>query len=133
MASKHGINEAFIIQQFQVWLDDSGTEIDGLTWVYGCLDDLAELLPFMSKRTIERALPGLYEHNIIKKKRYAKGDLTGYTMPDYSRESKQEQIQTTETERDYRFDYGFNSLVCSHCWEKRELKYKEARERDHGR
>jgi hypothetical protein len=55
-AEEHGLNESIILNQILYWVERSGRIIDGAVWIYNTIEQWHEQFPFISERTIRRAL-----------------------------------------------------------------------------
>lgn len=61
LAAIAGLHEAIFIQQVHYWLGSSRHVFDGRYWIYNKVDDWHKQMPFMTKRTLERAIAHLKE------------------------------------------------------------------------
>jgi hypothetical protein len=55
-AEEHGLIESIILNQILYWVERSGRIIDGAVWIYNTIEQWHEQFPFISERTIRRAL-----------------------------------------------------------------------------
>jgi hypothetical protein len=55
-AEEHGLIESIVLNQILYWVERSGRMIDGAVWIYNTLEQWHEQFPFISERTIRRAL-----------------------------------------------------------------------------
>ena len=88
-----GLNESIILQQIHYWLQKSTHFYDGRAWVYNSIPQWCEQFPFLSQRSIERALASLKNLRLILTANYnkLKQDRTLWYAIDYDElESLQE-------------------------------------------
>jgi hypothetical protein len=64
-----GRTEAEILQQIHYWLGKSKNVIDGIRWVYNTYQQWQSQFPFLSERTIRRAVRHLEDLGILKSDR----------------------------------------------------------------
>src|SRR3989304_6622930 len=69
MASKHGVNEAILIKNFQFWITKNRANNrhfhDGRTWTYNSVEAFTRIFPFWTAKQIRKALDNLIKDNII--------------------------------------------------------------------
>jgi len=67
LAAIIGLNEAIILQQVHYWLSPSINKNirDGRHWVYNTYAQWAEQFPFLSDRTVRRAIESLEKQNLL--------------------------------------------------------------------
>lgn len=65
-----GRTEAEILQQIHYWLEKSKNIIDGIRWVYNTYQQWQSQFPFLSDRTIRRAIRHLEDLGILKSERH---------------------------------------------------------------
>jgi len=75
-AIKYGVENAVMIRFFQFWITtnkaNNRNNIEGRTWTYNSLDALQKIMPFWSRRQLERILSNLQTENIIIKGNFNK-------------------------------------------------------------
>jgi hypothetical protein len=65
-----GRTEAELLQQIHYWLGKSKNVIDGIRWVYNTYQQWQSQFPFLSDRTIRRAIRHLEDLGILKSERH---------------------------------------------------------------
>lgn len=69
LAAKLGLNEAIIVQQLNYWLQinkKAGRNlVEGKHWSYNTIKDWHDQLPFLSEKTIKRAIDNLKDKGIL--------------------------------------------------------------------
>jgi hypothetical protein len=60
-----GLNESIILQQIHYWLQKSEHIHDGHVWVYNSIPQWCEQFPFLSQRSIERAIANLRNKSLV--------------------------------------------------------------------
>lgn len=90
LAVKIGLNESIIIQQLHYWLNKSNHEYDQVKWIYNSIREWHEQFPFLSQRTIERAMAELKKKGLIITANYnkMKADRTLWYSIDYEKLDK---------------------------------------------
>ena len=70
-AIEYGVDEAIMIQNFQFWITKNKANNrhyhDGRTWTYNTIEAFTKLLPFWTRRQIERILNSLIEQKVLIK------------------------------------------------------------------
>lgn len=69
LAARIGLAEATILQQLHYWMQKSTNVVDGVCWVYNTYLQWHEQFPFLSSRTIRRAITNLESLNLIRSER----------------------------------------------------------------
>ncbi len=79
MATKYGIEEAFLIRHLQFWIrfnkNKKSNLIDGRTWSYQTLKEIADHFPFLNERKIQYALQNLEKMEVILKGNFNKSAM----------------------------------------------------------
>jgi hypothetical protein len=93
LAQKIGLNEAIVLQQLHYWIETSGHEIEGESWIYATYEQFQSQFPWWSAKTIQRTLTSLKEFGLIKinnfnKKKY---DKTNWYTIDYKKLDQMEE------------------------------------------
>ena len=70
-AMEYGVDEAIMIQNFQFWITKNKANNrhnhDGRTWTYNSIEAFSRLLPFWTRRQIERILNSLISQKVLIK------------------------------------------------------------------
>jgi hypothetical protein len=79
MATEYGIEEAFLIRHLQFWIRFNKNKqthlIDGRTWTYQTLKEMADHFPFLNERKIKYALDNLEKMGVIFKGNFNKSPI----------------------------------------------------------
>lgn len=65
LATKIGLNEAIVLQQFHYWLQHSNNLKDGHKWVYNSYAGWLKQFPFWGRNTLIRAISNLEKQKIL--------------------------------------------------------------------
>lgn len=87
LATRIGANGALILQQIHYWLEKSKHIIDGCKWIYNSYESWQRQFPFISLRTIKRAIAALKALQLIRVERFQKHrwNQTNWYTIDYER------------------------------------------------
>ena len=90
LAMKIGLNEAIVLQQLHYWLRDtsSGTECNGVRWIYNTTEQWLEQFPFWSESTLKRAFASLKTLGLLRSEKLnkSKRDMTNFYTINYDSE-----------------------------------------------
>ncbi|HHH7292330.1 TPA: hypothetical protein ACP2PW_004677, partial [Escherichia coli] len=90
LAMKIGLNEAIVLQQLHYWLRDtsSGTECNGVRWIYNTTEQWLEQFPFWSESTLKRAFASLKTLGLLRSEKLnkSKRDMTNFYTINYESE-----------------------------------------------
>lgn len=79
LATEYGIEEALLIHHFQHWIrfnKNTGKNlIDGKTWTYQTIKDIAAHFPFLTERQVRYALENLEKKKVLIKGNYNKSAI----------------------------------------------------------
>lgn len=79
MATEYGIEEAFLIRDLQFWIRFNRNKqtnfIEGRTWSYRTLKQIADHFPFLNERKIQYALQNLEKMDVILKGNFNKSAM----------------------------------------------------------
>jgi len=79
MATKYGIEEAFLIRHLQFWIrfnkNKQANLIEGRTWTYQTLKEIADHFPFLNERKIKYAMENLEKMEVILKGNFNKSAM----------------------------------------------------------
>lgn len=102
LATKIGVNGALILQQIHYWLEKSKHMIDGCRWIYNSYESWHQQFPFLSLKTIKRAVAELRALQLLRVERFQKHrwNQTNWYTIDYERlEALVSRIVPTQSNR----------------------------------
>lgn len=87
LATKIGLNEAIVLQQFHYWLQRSNNIKDGYKWIYNSYKGWNEQFPFFGKNTLIRTIKSLEKQGLLITANYNKAgfDKTTWYRIDYDK------------------------------------------------